>query len=212
MSEKLEQEFEKALNDTLVEVYSDKSFHLAREEVIKTLASFLATNSIEKVFESISAQEKKGFNDEEISLRRMSVWDEYNSITFNFKLPSGATITKDVKTIKAEDMDKQTFLKYKSIIETLKARQENLKRKAQEEYEKAKEERERLEKQQEIERKAREYDKIKEEKEMLEEEVEMLKRIIKKKISEDEIQEQEEEEDELTEEEKEYLRKNVFDC
>jgi hypothetical protein len=209
-SEKLENEFQQALSSALVRTWKDKSYHVAEEKEVMRLASFLTTNNIQNVFKSISDTEKKGFSDEEIELKRIDV--EGNEIEFSFMLPNGAYIHKRVEVLEQEEMVKDVYNKYTSILSELKERQKELEEKAKEEYEAEK-------KRKEIERIVEEYPKLedqnrvlKAELKKLENEIELLKAIVRKKVQESEIELAET--DELTEEEKEYLREKVFsdDC
>jgi len=207
--EKLEKEFQQALSSALVRIWEDKSYHVAKEKEVMRLASFITTNNIQNVFKSISDAEKKGFSDGEIELKRIDV--EGNEIKFSFRLPNGAYIHKRVEVLEQEEMVKDVYNKYTSILSELKERQKELEEKAKEEYEAEK-------KRKEIERIVEEYPKLedqnrvlKAELKKLENEIEILKAIIRKKVQYSEI---EPETDELTEEEKEYLREKVFpdDC
>jgi hypothetical protein len=207
--EKLEKEFQQAIDSFLVKVWEDKSYHTADDVQISQLASFLATNTINDVFSSIREEEKKGFNNEEIKVDDVRAYNFGVEITFS--LPNSALITRQVRTINVSEMDKNTFLKYKTIYENLKQRQKELEEKARTEYEQER-------KKKEIERALQEYQQLKNDNEELKArieqlsyEIKILKSVVRKKVQYSEI---EPETDELTEEEKEYLREKVFpdDC
>jgi hypothetical protein len=206
LEEKLSKELSAVVDDYI-------SGGLASEQDrVKRIASFLTVSNITDVFGQVMDSEKMGFSDEEISIH--SVWTsaEYpnDKVEVTFKLPNGAKIEKVLWVPKPERMDKQTFERYQNVLSNLLESQRRLKAEKEEERKKATEERKRQEEQEKIRRKLEDYDKLEKKVEELEEENEILRGIIKKKVSEEEVQE--EPEGELTSYEKEFLRTKVFDC
>jgi hypothetical protein len=207
LEEKLSRELLVAVDDYI------SSGLLSEQDRVQRIASFLTVSNVTDVFNQITDTEKMGFSDEEISIH--SVWTsaEYplDKVEVTFKLPNGAKIEKVLWVPKPEKMDKQTFLRYQSILSNLLERQRRLKAEKEEEERKKREEEEKKRKEEETRRKLEDYDRLLKKIDEIEEENEILKDIVKKKIPEEEVEE-EVEEGELTAFEKEFLRTKVFDC
>lgn len=208
---RLERDFRLCVNDALVKVWNDKTYSVSSDEGVSNIASFMATNSIQNVFQSIAEEEKMGFSDNEILLKRMDVY--YDSIDFYFILPNGAIVSKKVKVLKPQQMTKNVYSKYLSIFKELKRRQEIMEEEARKQYEEEKMKREIEEMTQKCSKLEQEKEKLLERVGKLSEEIKILTSIVKKRISEDEVYEEEDEEKEkLSEEEREYLKEHIFDC
>ena len=211
VEEKLEKEFSLRLDETILKVYSDKEYTVAKDDEISKLASFIATNSVQDVFQGITEEEKMEFDDDEIMLKW--IYTNHDSIIFTFQLPNGALIKKEVKVLKPEQMRKDVYNKYLSAFNELKRRQRALEEVAKRELEEEKKRRETEEIIRRFPRLQEENEELKKRIDKLCHEIEILSSVVRKRISEDEVYEEEDEEKEkLSEEEREYLKEHVFDC
>jgi hypothetical protein len=203
-------EFERQLEDTLVHVYSDKSYSSASDETVSVLARFLLTNNIQNIFESITDEEKMGFDNSEIHLTDISVYRD--GIYFWFKLPNGKSIRKETRIIQIEDLSKEMYEKYKIIYSKLIKKRDELREKAEAEYEQVRKQKEIKEKLEKLEEMVRKKNELEHENKTLRS---LLRKIIEREgINVQEILEEEEEKEKtsLTSEELDILSDFIDDC
>jgi hypothetical protein len=182
MIEKHIKQFNDLLDEKLVRRYSE-DYEIATDEKIEDLAENLALTDL-KQLQLLNQDDLQGFNEEEADL--VNVWFYATSTDFEFMLPTGKKIKKIIKVKDITEFSKDEFLRMKQIAEKLKQRRDEISKKVKEEYEKIKQEKE--ERRREEERKE-----LLVKTQKLKEENEKLKRIIRKLISEEEIEKIEEE-------------------